>query len=275
MFGEAIETRGTVADIVEGRVASPPMNALVERLLGSTLRVEPAAEPMHVTPSNGDIEVHIALRNMSTRRVIEERFQLKIGRTALNCGGDGKNVAIEPNAAAPWVCTTHSSLVTPAQLASDLKQPAWILLSVTSLAFEDPTLSVNRAGASWDNNDRVFNPWQTARAELDALSCWERSACLKESIPTLDRNPGMVFGGVFAGAGLVAGTMIALFTRRRWYWAWILVGVVLACIVGALVWLIMANDLAGFAVLIYGPVALGGFIVGLLPPLIIIKGRRQ
>ena len=274
VFGEASEPKGTVGDIVEGRIASPPLNALIRRVLDGTLRAEPTAEPMRHTPSTGDIEVFLTLRNVSARRVIEERFELKVGATELNCHADSKSVPIDSNAAVAWVCTTHESLIAPARLESALQQPGWIRLSVSDLKFDDPSLWVTTGTANWANNDRVFNPWQTARAELDALGCRERAACLKEAIPTLHTNPALVFAGVFAGAGLVAGTLIALFTRRRWRWGWGLAGVVAGAFVGGFGLLLMANSMVAFAVMIYGPAAFGGFLAGLLPALALVKGRH-
>jgi hypothetical protein len=274
VFGEATEAKGTVADIVEGRVATPSTDTLASRVLDNALRVELAAEPVSYGPDKGDIQVHIALRNVTARPIVEERFELKVGRTALSCIGTSNGVPIDANAAVAFACTTHASLVTPAQLESYLKEPAWVRASVSYIKFGGPSLYVNKGIANWANDDRVFDPWQTARTELDALSCWERSACLRDSIPTLDTNPGVLFAGVFAGAGLLAGSMLAFFTRRRWRWAWSLAGLVAGSILALFAFLMMANSMGGLIVMIYGPLSLGGFLVGLLPPLFIIKGRH-
>jgi hypothetical protein len=278
VFGEAIEPKGTIADIVEDRVGSPPMNSLVRRLLDSTLRAEVAAEPLRHNPSSGLIEVPINIRNVAARRVTEQEFKLKVGpregpAMELRCDGSGSDVPIDSNAAAPRVCTTNSRVIPREQLEGALKAPGWIRLSVTRLQFDDPNLSVNTERAIWFDHFGS-QAYEKAREDLAALGCKERGTCFREAMPALESNPAVWFAAVFAGAGLVAGTIIALFTRRRWRWGWSLAGVVAGAIVATIAGLLMANSLVGLVILVVAPAAFGGFLAGLLPALALVKGRH-
>jgi hypothetical protein len=89
---------------------------------------------------------------------------------------------------------------------------------VSRLQLQEPDLAVNSERAIWfDSFGR--RAYDQAFADLDALDCSKRGTCLREALPSLDSSPMAYFAGLFALAGLVAGTISAGFGcafQRSW-----------------------------------------------------------
>lgn len=276
VFGETAEMKGTVADIVEGRVGTPPIEALVRRLLEGTLRAELAAEPLRHSPDSGLLELPVMIRNVTHRVVTAADFRLKVGLQpgpALTMYCDDGSRPIASKSASPRICTSNSQIIKRDHLDGVAKQANALAVAVSRLQFQEPDLAVDSGRVIWINS-LGRQPYDQAFAELEALDCSKRGTCLREAMPSLEGNPMAYFAAVFAFAGLAAGTLIALFARRRWRWGLGLAGLVAGCILSAFVLAMMANSNVGLLLMILGPAAAGAFLLGIIPPLAVIKGRH-
>jgi hypothetical protein len=272
--GSEAPARATVADVVTNPIGLESMAAAIDQVLAATLRFEnPTIDEK--TPA-----LRVTLRNVGKLRVNQFDAAIEVRlpqREAIRLRCNEPSFSSRPIGPGETILNECRGSVTVADLTAAIADPSALQLVVDRVNWEDPSVSLTSRGAVWIDTNGFVGPQAAhtkARAELGALSCIERNACVEDFRRMLGMHPLIVLGVFFAVFGALMGAGIAAATRRRWWWGLGLAGVLTLAVAGAVTYLLMANNLMGLLLLIAGPVACVAFVAGMVPALALIRRRK-
>ena len=274
LTGGAVPARGTVGELVTKPIALESTAAAIKQVLAETLR----ADPPKIEENAQALLVHI--RNVGKIRVaqFDAIMEVRLPQSEpvrLRC--NEPRFTLTPIGPGDAVLHECRGSVTAADLTAAIADPSALQLVVDRINFEDPSLSITSRGALWLDAKGFAGPsaaHDKARADLAALPCGDRNACAEDFNRKLGQHPLIVVGVVFAAAGVLIGALIALVARRRWWWGLGLAGALTLAVAGAVVYLLMANNMLGLLLLIAGPVACVAFLAGMVPALALVRRRK-
>lgn len=288
---------GTIAEIVAA--PPPPVAEAARGVLATTLtpRVAPDGDAgeapdgsrlvgqRRIAPGlwgmyrEGRLETLSVMLLVESRRRGVARFDTYLeiqmpggGRLRIHCGASPPIPRpLDAGESWPRACHTGAGGVDVAQLTAALREvardPSRWTLEPSSIDFADPYVSVTAARVTWLERGRAR---EQAIERLQAADCRMRASCVREAETYLvNRHPEL--GAAVAGlaAGLVVGTLIAVFTRRRLRWA-VIATLAASAIAMAIIAASALKTGQGWAILValilmlFAGAALAAFVVGLV-----------